>query len=220
MMERLAEAFETLSADPQCRVILLRGRGGHFCAGRALPQDGDMPGADQVKRRMDEAVRLAAAMLDCPKPIIAYVEGWAAGVGVSLALWSDIAVADTGARFVAPELKLGFPPTMTAVTLLRRANRAAAMEFLLTGRSFSAAEAMAAGMVSLTTSNPDAAATLDGLIDRLLQSPVGAVTDFKRLMRETDGLDLAQALTLAAKATLQWEGVSAVARTHSNAKSS
>jgi enoyl-CoA hydratase/carnithine racemase len=42
MMERLAEAFETLSADPQCRVILLRGRGGHFCAGRArLEREGD-----------------------------------------------------------------------------------------------------------------------------------------------------------------------------------
>lgn len=205
-MGRLADAFATLSADAACRIIVLRGRGGNFCSGRALPKDGEAaPPQDALEHRMAEAARLALAMADCPMPLVACVEGWAVGVGISLILWSDIAIADAAARFAAPEVKLGFPPTITAVSLIRRARRGAVMEFLLSGRTFSAVEALDAGIVTRLAASGEIEPALNELVGHLLQAQPPAVAALKALLRQTEGLDLRAALAAAVDATLQAE---------------
>ena len=202
MMGRLADAVER-SAEGNHRLILIRGAGGCFCAGRARPVESD--GADEAEARLAEALRLARAMYRCSKPLVAIVEGYAIGIGLSLALWCDFAIAEADAQFGAPEVRLGFPPTMTAVTLLRRVARPYALDFLLTGRRFGAAEAMAAGMLRGVVEADSLDAWIASLVADFEQTVPAAAAACKALLRDVEPMGFEDALALAARTTLDVE---------------
>jgi Enoyl-CoA hydratase/carnithine racemase len=206
MMGRLADIIEQLDED-DCRLILVRGAGNSFCAGRALPAEGDRP-ADP-EQRLAEALRLATAMHRCRKPLVAIVEGYAIGVGLSLALWCDFAIAEAGAQFSTPEVRLGFPPTMTAVTLLRRIPRPYALDFLLTGRRFDAEEALAAGVIRAVVPAGAMEAAIASLIAGFEKTDTGATAAFKALLRETESMGFEEAMAAAASTSLKAEATGA-----------
>lgn len=205
MMRALTAAVDQAARDDDCRVIVLRGRGGTFCAGRALAKDGAPQTPDAIRHRLGEARALAEAVLDCAKPIVAAVEGYAVGVGLSLALWCDYVVASCSALFLAPEVRHGFPPTMTAVTLLRRLPRGVAMELLMSGRHLSADEAIGLGLVGKVVA-PDG---MDALVAALGETygviDPAALAGTKAIARLTGAMPLAAALSEAAEFSFAWE---------------
>ncbi len=205
-MTSLAEAITRSSEDPACTVILIRGRGGTFCSGRdlsAVPTE--ERSNTETAKRLAEAERLADVMLNCPKALIAAVEGFAIGVGLALALWCDYAIAEESAIFSVPELKFGIPPTMTAVTLLDRIGRGQAMEFILTGRRFTAAEAMTAGVVHSIASKNELGKRLDMMVGEFKALNGEALAVCKRLLRDTAGLSLGEGLKIAARTSEAFE---------------
>jgi len=145
MRRALAEALE--EADRSVRVVILTGAGEHFCSG------GDLSGMAvtrlaEGRERMREAHHLIRLMVTARFPIIAAVEGWCAGAGISLACAADHVVAGAGARFVASFGRVGLLPDLGLLhTLPARIGGARARELLLFGETVDAARAEAIGLV-------------------------------------------------------------------------
>ncbi len=142
--------FEALAAEPDtCRAVVLTGAGTRaFCAGGDLKQRRGMTDAEwQAQHHVFE--RKVRAMIDCPVPLIAAVNGVAYGGGCEIALCCDFIYAAATARFALPEVTLGIMPGAGGTQNLPRAvGERRAKELLLTGRPWSAPDAERWGMVN------------------------------------------------------------------------
>jgi len=147
MRRALADALEEIEADRSVRVVILTGTGEHFCSG------GDLAGMEvgslaEGRERMRQTHRLVRLMVQARVPIIAAVEGWCAGAGISLACASDHVIAGEGARFVASFGKVGLLPDLGLLhTLPLRVGQGRARELLLFGETVDASRALAIGLV-------------------------------------------------------------------------
>lgn len=137
----LLAAIDLASRDAAVRVLLLRGNGRAFCAGRDVSSP---PTEDDLV--LVQAV--AKALVRLPKPVIASVHGWAVGAGFEWMLNADIVVAGESARFKLPEASLGvFVTGGLTATLSAYAGAARAKALMLLGEEFSPAQAQAWGLV-------------------------------------------------------------------------
>lgn len=123
MWQALQRVFTDIQQDPQVRCVVIRGDGGHFCAGGDIAE---YPGFrfDAVQLRQfheDEVWGGLLAMLDCDVPIVAQIEGNCMGAGVEIASCCDLRVAGTAARFGAPIARLGFPMAPREAALVAQA---------------------------------------------------------------------------------------------------
>lgn len=196
MAEQLAGAFRSLDRDEACRAIVLRGRGGSFCAGRDVTATAGEKSAD-ARRRLESMQALGQAIEACDTPTVAVVEGYAIGVGVSLALWCDFAFATDESVFAVPEVMRGIVPSLTGLALLQRIARRQAIDFILSGRRFSAHEATASGIVTRTLPTATLDQTVAEILRELCQRSPDAIAGSKRLIRQTADLAGPEAVRLA-----------------------
>ncbi len=147
MISEMIEALTAVSTDESVKVVIIRGAGKHFCAGHDMSEMvGE--GAKEAKQIFERCGRLMALLHAIPQPVIAQVQGVATAAGCQLVSWCDLVVAEEGARFATPGVKIGLFCTTPAVAISRAIGRKAAMEMLLTGRYFPADEAKALGLVN------------------------------------------------------------------------
>jgi enoyl-CoA hydratase len=147
LLDDLADEFARLDADPRCRAIVLTGSGTRaFAAGADIRELATQtPISLLVEDRFAAWDRIAATRT----PVVAAVRGFALGGGCELALSCDLIVAGDDAQFGQPEINLGVMPGAGGTQRLTRAiGRARAMDLVLTGRTITAAEADAMGLVS------------------------------------------------------------------------
>jgi len=146
----LAEAWERVAATPSVRVAVLTGTGNSFCAGSDLANF--LPGEGSADRQEEIASHGSNAVLrnvDFTKPIVAAVGGPCLGSGFEVLLASDIRYAAPDAVFGLPEVRRGlFSGGASTIRLPRQIPHTRAMEILLTGRTFSAEEALAWGILT------------------------------------------------------------------------
>jgi 2-(1,2-epoxy-1,2-dihydrophenyl)acetyl-CoA isomerase len=146
MMYAAIDAVELAGRDEAVRVILLTGTGEHFCSGFdfvARNQEGGKPRVGSIQRRLpSQAHRLIPLLCSVQTPVVCAVRGWAAGIGLNLALAADFTVAADDARFWAPFVDRGFTPDSGATWLLpRRIGEVRARDMILLGRVVDGAEA-------------------------------------------------------------------------------
>ena len=144
LIQQIADAYESLDEEDECRVILLKSEGKNFCAGANFGQDEDMLDKSvPYKKLYAQAVRLFRTR----KPVIAVVQGAAIGGGLGLALSADFRVACHEARFAANFAKLGFHPGFgSSITLPRVIGVQKAMDMLFTARRVTGEEAFKIGL--------------------------------------------------------------------------
>jgi enoyl-CoA hydratase/carnithine racemase len=143
------------------------------------------------------------AVSDCPKPVIAAVEGFALGGGLELALCADIIVAGEGARLGLPEVKIGILPGGGGTQKLARlVGRQRAMLLLMTGRLFSAGEALSMGVVSEVAPTGEALARALDLAREIASLPPIAIMQIKEIVNAGLNAPLDTALMLERKALL------------------
>ena len=149
MGEEQRELFEALYVDQEnVRCVVLTGRGKHFSAGGDLKERKGMTDA-QWQRQHAIFEQGTLAMRSCPVPIIAAVNGSAYGGGCETALSSDFVYASKTAKFALTEITLGIiPGTMGTQNLTAAVGERRAKEIILTGRAFSAEEALAWGLAN------------------------------------------------------------------------
>ncbi|MFZ8886821.1 MAG: enoyl-CoA hydratase/isomerase family protein [Steroidobacteraceae bacterium] len=178
--------------DEAARVVVLSGAGKAFCFGGDL---GGMASLEGEARRdyLLELTRNLHAAVACfvslPAPVIAVVNGTAAGAGVGLVAMADLALAAESAKFSLAYTGVGLTPDgSTSYFLPRLVGPKRAMELVLTNRPLSAAEAVEWGLINRAV--PDAALGEEAaaLADRLASGPTGAYAEAKRLLRSTQPL--------------------------------
>ena len=192
----LARAFAQAGAAPAVRAVVLAANGPAFCAGANL--NWMRRAADFTREQNRQDAGGLAAMLrgiyDCPKPVIARVQGDAYAGGMGLVAACDMAVAAEGANFCLSEVKIGLIPATISPYVIRAMGARAAQRYFLTAERFGAAEALRIGFVHEVAA-PDALdARLDALLKPLLAAGPAAVRACKSLVAEVAGRDIDDAL--------------------------
>ena len=166
MVDELASTLEGLPGRDDVRVVLISGAGGAFSTGA------DLSGRDAHEHfdvsALDRASRLVRAVVRCDKPVVAAVEGVAAGFGCSLALACDLVVASSSASFMLAFARVGLMPDGGATaTVAAAVGRARAMRMALLAEPLSGAAAYDAGLVSHLVEDAAYAETVEKLVRRL-----------------------------------------------------
>jgi isohexenylglutaconyl-CoA hydratase len=187
MVLELREALAAAEADGSTRVIVLRGAGGHFCAGADLR---DMAGARMKLAEDPEALvkvnaafgELCVAYAGTGLATVAVLEGTVMGGGLGLACVVDVALAGTGAVFRLPETSLGVVPAQIAPFLVERLGYAEAKRLAVTGGRLDAQAALALRLVHAVHAAGALEHALADLLAEILQNAPGAVAATKALM--------------------------------------
>lgn len=205
----LADTMERAADDPAVKVVRLGGAGRGFCSGAGISAD-DMSGGGGVPDDIIiEVNRLIRAITALPHPVVAVVQGPAAGVGVSLALACDIVLASEKAFFMLAFTKIGLMPDGGASALIAAAiGRIRAMRMALLAERLPAAEALAAGLVTAVYPADDFDAGVAEAISTLLAGPVVAFAKTK------DAINAATLTELDATLEREYRGQSMLLRSH------
>jgi enoyl-CoA hydratase/carnithine racemase len=191
------EALSTAEADDTVRCVVLRGDGAHFCSGGNLQRVaqnrtlGPQAQAESVQRFNE----LVEAMRACPKPVIAAVEGAAAGGGMSLALACDLIVAAEDATFTMSYGRAGLSPDGGGSYHLAGAlPRALALQMLWLPEPLSARTMQQHGLVNVVTDSGQALAEALRLADRLAAMAPNAIASAKELVNQAPARRLREQL--------------------------
>jgi cyclohexa-1,5-dienecarbonyl-CoA hydratase len=157
----LMAAFEELTAQSNVKAIVLAGDGQHFSFGASIEEH--LP--PQISETLAHLRQLLLKMALAPAPLIAAVRGQCLGGGFELALTCDLIVAEENAQFGLPEIKLGVFPPAGAALLPVRVGLGRAAEMVLTGASWTAARAAAAGLVSKVFPSGELELNLDAWLE-------------------------------------------------------
>lgn len=215
MHDELHHLVEFAAGDDETRVLVLTGAGKAFCAGgdaAAVQETIDNPklfleGAEKGKK-------LVHAILDCPKPIIAKVNGAAMGLGATIALFCDITIAADHARIADPHVKFGLPAgdggavIWPALIGFNRAKR-----YLLTGDSLSGAEAAAIGLIDSAVP----AAELDAAVETLAQRIAAGAPQAVQMTKASVNIELKQIAQRVLDASFALEALAARSKDHQEA---
>ncbi len=176
MKARLLEILERAASDAAVRAVLLTGAGRGFCGGQDLREHAAVldagEGADTVRRHYNPIVN---AIVSMPKPIVAAVNGIAAGAGASLALACDLRLAAASASMLMAFARVGFgPDTGASWTLQRLVGRGRAAELLMLAEPVDAARMLELGLVSSVVPDDDLPAAARRLAAKLAEGPTAA----------------------------------------------
>ncbi len=195
------EALNTAELDPQVRCIVLRGAGDHFSAGgdlqrlKATRALGVAEGGDVQHQSIERLGSFIETLHTFPKPVIAAVEGFAAGAGFSLALGCDLIVASDDARFVMSYGRVGLSPDGGGSwQLARRLPSNVALQLMLLPEPLSAAQALHWGLVNEVVAKGHALTRALALAERLASMAPNAMASAKELIHGATSRTLSEQL--------------------------
>jgi 2-(1,2-epoxy-1,2-dihydrophenyl)acetyl-CoA isomerase len=211
LRERLIQHLLNASADPTVRAVVITGRGRAFCAGADLraptttnttaSADDRIPG-DVARMIRQGAQRLITAVLDCEKPVVAAVNGTAAGLGAHLALACDLVLAAASARFIEVFVRRGLVPDGGGAYLLPRlVGPQRAKELMFFGDALPATDAERLGLVNKVVPDGELAKTTREWAERLAAGPTQSLALTKQLVNAS--LDSDRTAAFAAEAAAQ-----------------
>ncbi len=148
MVSEITDLLKIISSNESIKVVIIKAEGKHFCAGHYLPEMTGQ-GVKEYREIFHDCTAMMELLHEIPQPVIAQVQGVATAAGCQLVAWCDLAVAEEGARFATPGVKIGLFCTTPGVAIVRCVGRKAAMEMLLTGRFYPAQEAKDLGLVNM-----------------------------------------------------------------------
>ncbi|QIY71714.1 enoyl-CoA hydratase-related protein [Streptomyces sp. RLB1-33] len=203
--ERLIQHLSHASSDPDVRAVVITATGRGFCAGADLrggPPAGERVAGDVARTIRLGAQRLIGAVLDCEKPVIAAVNGTAAGLGAHLALACDLVLAADSAKFIEVFVRRGLVPDGGGAYLLPRlVGPQRAKELMFFGDALTAADAARLGLVNRVVPPDDLEKTARDWAERLATGPTRALALTKQLVNAS--LDTDRSTAFAAEAAAQ-----------------
>lgn len=189
----LTGAEATLSTPDAVRVVVLRGAGGHFCAGadlkdmaaaRMRAMQGEAGEPDPIATVNAAFGELCVAYARTPLAVVAVLEGTVMGGGLGLACVADVAIASETASFRLPETALGVVPAQIAPFLVERLGYSQAKRLAVTGGRLDAAAALRIGLVHAVVDSANMQAELDTVLTDILSCAPGALAATKALMAQ------------------------------------
>lgn len=199
MRDDFSEALRAVADDPDVRALIITGEGRAFCAGADLTEFGTAPSlviARQVRWQRD----VWGQMIDLEIPVVAAVHGYCIGSGLEIALLCDLRMAATDTVFAMPEARLGMIPAAGGTrTLPRYAGVSKALDLLLTGRRFTAHEALDLGLVTRLCPADSLRTDAMELASRLAAADQSVTRSLKRAFREGSDISLSEGLKLESR---------------------
>jgi 2-(1,2-epoxy-1,2-dihydrophenyl)acetyl-CoA isomerase len=199
LRDDLYDAVTKSASNPAVGVLVITGAGRGFCSGGDVKsmserdQAGQPPSTNERLAPMRD--RIILAMRDCPKPVIAAVNGAAAGAGMNLALACDMRIASTAAKFSQAFVKRGIPPDWGGSYFLPRVvGTAKACELIFTAETIDAAEALKLGIVNAVVAPDELMAETYKLAGKIAAGPPVAIQLSKRAIYHNQDVDLRAAL--------------------------
>ncbi|MDQ8727487.1 enoyl-CoA hydratase-related protein [Bradyrhizobium sp. LHD-71] len=198
VLRGLRESVASARIEDGVRAVVITGAGRTFCAGGDLKPDakGDPFRVDPAEVD-NPVVELFRAIVDCPVPVIARVNGHALAGGFGLVCACDFAVAVDNARFGTPESRIGLFPMMILPWLLRTISRRKVLEICVTGEPITAAEALAHGVVNHVVSAEKLDEKVEQLVASIAASSPTAIRIGRRALATMDALPLGVCLEYA-----------------------
>jgi enoyl-CoA hydratase len=197
---RLADEVTRHAADEKIRCLIITGSETVFAAGADISEMAEAGPVEIMARNVQKYWR---TIMDCPKPVIAAIEGFTLGGGLELALCADIIVAGEGARLGLPEVKIGILPGGGGTQKLARLiGSKRAMLLLMTGKMFSAAEAFSMGVISEMAPTGQALTRALEIAREIAAMPPIGVMQIKEIVNAGLNAPLDTALLLERKALL------------------
>ena len=199
MVAAMIAAVEHAGTDEAVRVILITGRGDHFCGGfdivgrNANANRGETrPRVGSIQRRLPaQAHRLIPLLVSVQTPVVCAVRGWAAGIGLHLVLAADITIAASDATFWEPFTERGFTPDSGGTWLLpRRVGETRARAMLLLGKAVHGTEAAEWGLIHEAVPVADLDAAVAAAVDKLATGPTVALGLTKWLLHASASASL------------------------------
>lgn len=194
MREDLLSALRAVENDSSVRVVVLTGAGRAFCAGgdveymSGLQKNGDEA---SFRKLLDAGRDIILQLAAMSKPVLASINGVAAGAGCNLALACDYRLASDQAKLSESFVRIGLHPDWGGTWLLPRLiGRSRALDLLMTGRTVDAAEALALGMVDRVVAAADLGTETAKLAGQLAAAPPLALSGIKRALAASDRNDL------------------------------
>lgn len=207
MRDDLLAALRVAENDAECRVVVITGAGRAFCSGgdvdfmRGLQREGNVTG---MRKLLDAGRDIITQIVEMTKPVIASVNGVAAGAGCNLALACDYRVASDQAKLGETFVRIGLHPDWGGTWLLPRlVGRSRALEILMTGRIVDAAEALAMGMVDRVVPAADLARETESLARSIAAGPPIAIAGIKRAVVESERNDVRTQIELESEQQLR-----------------
>jgi methylglutaconyl-CoA hydratase len=188
LIGELTRCFGEISDDDGVRVVVLSGEGRSFCAGADIRYMRETANFS-YEENLEDARRLAEmywTMDECPKPLVARVQGAAMGGGAGLVAVADVAVADEGARFAFPEVRLGIAPATISPFVVRKVGTSHARSLFITGERFGAERAREIGLVHEVAPQGQLDAAVDEKVGEILQGGPVAQATIKALLRRLE----------------------------------
>jgi enoyl-CoA hydratase len=206
MLCRLADAWDLIDGEEEVRVAILTGADGTFCAGADLDQlvgrmTRGLPSEDEWEDRCrkDYTVIFKGLLRNyqLKKPLVAAIEGPCIAGGTEILQSTDIRIAGEGSTFGISEVRWGlFPLGGSTVRLRRQISYTRAMEILLTGDHFSAADVLLMGLIGRVVPRGRALTVAREIASKIAANGPLAVQSIKRSVQETEGLPEVQALEI------------------------
>ncbi|MCX8086444.1 MAG: enoyl-CoA hydratase/isomerase family protein [Rhodocyclaceae bacterium] len=193
MIQELAKALAAMAQDETVRLVVISSTGKSFCAGADLTWMQRAAGYSREENRRDarELAKMLLAVAECPKPVIARVQGPAYGGGVGLIAACDIAVASFEAKFALTEVKLGLIPAVIGPHVIAAIGARHARRYMLTAESFSAAEAYRLGLIhEMVADEAGLDAAIGEWVAAILKNGPQALAEAKALIRAIAGRPL------------------------------
>ena len=207
LARELAHQIEQVEDAGEARVILLSGAGGHFCAGldlHWLGSLGDEPGISDLQHGLSDFQSAVIAIVRCPIPVVAVVQGTAAGFGFDLALACDMRLAGSTATFTSAFARMGLVPDGgSTFTLPRLVGVGRTLRVLMTNQTLDASTALAIGVVEEVFEDASMDQGVQRIVGELLASADSSIRAIKRLCRAPEVGALEQALSTEGAAQLQ-----------------
>ena len=207
----LLQALDAAAADSAVRAVVITGSGRWFCAGQDLSDPAMVPTAQgiDVGAVIERHYRpLALRLRSMPVPVVAAVNGVAAGAGANFALCCDLVVAARSAVFIQAFSKIGLVPDCGGTWLLPRlVGRARALGLAMLGDKLAAEEAQRIGLIWQCVDDTALPDTALALAQRLATLPTRALVETRRALDAAGGLDFSEALSAEANSQ-RWLGSS------------
>ncbi len=203
MREDLLAALRSCESDDAIRAVVITGAGRAFCAGGDVAFMSELQASNDVttfRGLLDAGRDVILAIASMTKPVIASINGTAAGAGCNLALACDYRIASDAAKLSESFVKIALHPDWGGTWLLPRlVGRARALELLLTGRAVDAQEALAIGLVDRVVPAANLAAETENLAAAFASTPPIPARGIKRALALSEQHDLRTQLELEAE---------------------
>jgi cyclohexa-1,5-dienecarbonyl-CoA hydratase len=190
MMVEINDLLESFVDDPDLRCVVIDAQGKHFCTGVEV--------ADHKPEKVDDMIatfnRIFELLEQIEVPVIAVVQGYCLGGGMELAIACDVIVADKGATFGQPEIKVGFFPPYAAIRLPQLVGPAKAIEICTTGKFYSAQEVQLMGMVAHLAEDDGLTEAAENIVKEIQANSPLIIRLNKRAVRQHLSMDFKQAL--------------------------